>query len=775
MNVAAQDQIELLRDFADEAIASLRSLGPHLTAYRAAPAPEPINAVFRGIHSLKGNAGFFGLIAIKTFAHTVENSLDEIRTKLKPISEELERAFTCAFDLLEEMVTAAADGAVSEETTAEAQSILDEIEKHAAFEDAGVDTRNELSRILRELIGLNVAGHATPSDWLEAVADTMLDELHHKLYEQNDVECDRGADVANDHWTPARFAAMELNSTLSKTIDDLDDILQLFLAFDEGSYVPETGRDFIAKAKDKATRARAAGCESLAIALEAAAKTFETITASPIPLDSTLLGVVWDELWPELAKLSTTADSGIPAPAIVADSKIESSDGGTVSSNTPAAVVGGSPPREKESPSRLVRVKEERLDEFLNLVSRLFITGEMFKDVQGRMAESRQLKPMVEELRGIIRNFSEQAHALQKGLFSLRRVPVVNLFAKYPGMARNLGRQLGKEVDVQLIGEELEIDKVLLEDLDAPLTHILRNAVDHGIDDPESREHRGASRCGKLTLKAEVTRTHVKILITDDGRGVDPKKLKTKAREKRLLSESELDAMSDEEAVQLIFHPGFSTAERLSEVSGRGVGLDVVRNAVRKHRGEVYVSSQINVGTTFRLEVPLREAVLVIDGLMVRNEGEEFVIPFEFIREITQLRPDQLAPFHGAEVATIRGTVYDARRLSTLLNGGTNLSLTERPMSAIVVGTHYGQLCVLVDQVLGTRKVVVNGLNGVITGSPAVAGVAQLGGGHLALVLSVPEILNKLLVGAAPNEQALDTSERSSDSTDPAVSRSQLT
>ncbi|MCE9608336.1 MAG: chemotaxis protein CheA [Planctomycetia bacterium] len=755
MNVASQDQIELLQDFADEALTSLRSLAQHLAAYRAAPAPEPINAVFRGIHSLKGNAGFFGLIAIKTFAHTVENTLDEIRAKLQPISEELERAFTSAFDLLEEMVTTAVGGVVAEETSAEAQRILDEIETHAAPRDARLGTRNDLARILRGLAGLNVAGLATPSDWLEAVADTMLDDLHLELYEQVNAGAGSSAGVAAEAWTPAQFAALEASGSLTEKLDDLDDILHLFLAFDEGKYLPETGHNFVVAAKAMAVKSRAVGRESFATALETTARTFETITASPIPLDSTLLAVVWDELWPELAKLTTDRPSD--ALAVTDNAKSTNETSNIVVSHYSAATAAVAPPaqREKENSGRLVRVKEERLDEFLNLVARLFITGEMFKDVQSRMAESRQLKPMVEELRGIIRNFSEQAHALQKGLFSLRRVPVVNLFAKYPGMARNLGRQLGKEVDVQLLGEELEIDKVLLEDLDAPLTHILRNAVDHGIDDPESRENRGASRCGKLTLKAEVTRTHVRILITDDGRGIDPKKLKTKAREKRLLSDSELDAMSDEEAVQLIFHPGFSTAEKLSEVSGRGVGLDVVRNAVRKHRGEVYVSSQINVGTTFRLEVPLREAVLVIDGLMVRNEGEEFVIPFEFIREITQLRPDQLAPLHGAEVATIRGTVYDARRLSTLLNGATNRSVAERPMSAIVVGTHYGQLCVLVDQVLGTRKVVVNGLNDVVTGSPAVAGVAQLGGGHLALVLSVPEIINELTLGSSPNECGL--------------------
>jgi len=750
MTVASPDQIELLRDFADEALASLRVLPAHLAAYRAAPEPEPINAVFRGVHSLKGNAGFFGLSAIKTFAHSVENTLDEIRAKQQPISEALERAFTSAFDFLEQMVTAAAAGEANDESSPDAQAILDEIMRQAAPGEVAPDTRVELAEILRELARLNVAGMPTPTDWLEAVADTLLDELHHRLYEDVDLDAAESTAGIADAWTPARFAAADWDRSPLQVVDHLDGVLNLFLSFEAGAYSAQVGRTFVDAAHELAARGRAANRESLASALENAVRTFEAISASPIPMDAILLGVVWDELWPELAKL--TAPSPLEDVARRSEPTAEPEAKSAQSTSPTATKVAGH--REKDAPGRLVRVKEERLDQFLSLVARLFITGEMFKDVQGRMAETRQLKPMVEELRDIIRNFAEQAHALQKGLFSLRRVPVVNLFAKYPGMARSLARQLGKEVDVQLVGEELEIDKVLLEDLDAPLTHILRNAVDHGVDDPESREHRGVARCGKLSLKAEVTRTHVRILVTDDGRGIDPKKLKNKAREKRLFSEQELDAMSDEEAVQLIFHPGFSTAEKLSEVSGRGVGLDVVRNAVRKHRGEVYVTSQVNLGTTFRLEVPLREAVLVIDGLMVRHRGEEFVIPFEFIHEITQLKSDQLAPFHGAEVATIRGTVYDARRLSTLLGGASRESESNRPMSAIVVGTHYGKLCVLVDQVLGTRKVVVNGLTGVVTGSPAVAGVAQLGGGRLALVLSVPEIINALIVVSTHDEDA---------------------
>ena len=747
MNIAPQDQADLLRDFADEALASLRSLPPQLETYRHAPAQEPINAVFRGIHSLKGNAGFFGLTAIKSFAHSVENTLDEIRGKQAPISVELERSLIAAFDLLEEMVSDAIAGDLSDELSPHALKLLEAIVRQAAPSVTIPDGRGELRRTLLLLTSFSVPGLATPTEWLETVADALLDDLYAKLVGGNDLASNvkAASAVTNGKPTPSQFVEANWNCPALDLAESIQNILQLFLSFEEGTYCDAVGKAFIATSEELATKAREANRENLAAALESAARTFTLVSASPVPLDDMLLSVVWDDLWPELTKLVAVQTSS-----------------NTIPPSLPIAPVNDMPPatasvvvkQSKEAVGRLLRVKEERLDEFLNLVARLFITGEMFKDLQSRMAETQQIKPMVEELREIIRSFAEQAHVLQKGLFSLRRVPVANLFAKFPGMARNLARQLDKEVDVRLIGEDVEIDKVLIEDLDAPLTHIIRNAIDHGVDSPAARLSRGVPGCGQLTMKAELTRTHVRILISDDGRGIDAKKLRAKALEKRLYTSDELDAMSDEEAVQLIFHPGFSTAEKLSDVSGRGVGLDVVRNSVRKHRGEVYVTSQVNVGTTFRLEVPLREAVLVIDGLMIRNGGDEFVIPFEFIREITQLDPKQLSPLHGAQVATIRDTVYDARRLSALLDGAFECESMAKPLSAVVVGTQYGQLCLLVDQVVGTRKVVVNGLKDIVSGSSAIAGVAQLGGRRLALVLSVPEIMNTLIVGVAQDRSA---------------------
>ncbi len=399
--------------------------------------------------------------------------------------------------------------------------------------------------------------------------------------------------------------------------------------------------------------------------------------------------------------------------------------------------------------SRMVRIKEERLDEFLNHVSSLFITGELYKDLHARLSTAQQASPLIDEMRQINGALRAQSTALQQSVVALRRVSISGLLSKFPRMARGLAQQLGKKVDVHTSGEETEIDKTLAEDLDAPLTHMVRNVVDHAIEVPEDRQRRGLAEVGNLWLHAEQTRTHVRITIRDDGRGIDPARLRNKAVEKGLLSRTQADALSDAEAIDLIFHAGFSTAEKISDVSGRGVGMDVVRTTLREHSGDVTVQSQVNVGTTFRLDIPIRTAVLVIDGLMLSQSGQNFVVPFEHILEITEIDPADLKPVQGAQVACIRDKTYDAVTLAGVLELEASDPVPGGKLAAVLVGSKHGSLCLLVDRVFGHRQVVVNSINEILPGKEKITGVAQLGGGHLALVLSVPDIVKSLCRTAA--------------------------
>ena len=494
----------------------------------------------------------------------------------------------------------------------------------------------------------------------------------------------------------------------------------------------------------------------MAESLSVAAADFQMIFDSPMDLDENLLSVIWDQLCPGLRGIRRDAASTGHGAGKHGAGKTEKNATPNASAATTDkdSATAAEKPAEKTAANgnnaakaRFVRVREERLDEFLEHVSRLFITSELFKDVHVRMADSGQLGPLVDELRQINNALKVESAALQLGVVSLRRVSVSGLFAKFPRMARTLASKLGKKIAVRVCGEETEIDKTLAEDLDAPLTHLIRNVVDHAIETPEQRRGRGVDETGSLWLTAEESKNHVRITVRDDGRGMDPVWLRNKAVEKGAVSQAEAETISDAEALRLIFHPGFSTAEKVSDISGRGVGMDVVRTTLAEYNGEVHVDSEVGVGTTLRLEIPIRQATLVIDGLMVGEGSQEYVVPFEYIQEISDINIDDFSTAHGRPVVTVRQGTYDAITLSDVL--GLENAMLEAPMektkrAAALLSCRQGTFCLLVDRIIGHRQVVVTGLNNVVSGAEKTAGVAQLGGGRLALVLNVPEIIKSL-------------------------------
>jgi len=533
--------------------------------------------------------------------------------------------------------------------------------------------------------------------------------------------------------TPANLAEAHCVCGDRDVSDLVAAIAKAFLAFEDGQHEEQT-ESALASILALAGRAEEVGKSDLAECLSNTANELQMILDSPIDLDENLSSVIWEQLWPQLEKLK------VPTAATT-----EPKEKPPASSEEPPRRPAASS-NEQGVKSRFVRVKEERLDEFLEHVSRLFITSELYKDVHSRMAETDQLVDLVDEIRQINSELQVESTVLQQGVMALRRVSISGLFSKFPRMARTLASNLGKQVTVHLSGEDTEIDKTLAEDLDAPLTHLIRNVVDHGIETPDERRARGVSETGNLRLSARLTKNHVRISVQDDGRGIDPNRLRQKAVEKGVISRSDSDALSDQEALNLIFHPGFSTAEKVSDVSGRGVGMDVVRTTLAEHDGQVTVESQVGVGTTLRLDIPIRQATLVIDGLMVSENEERFVIPFDNLREIADISPMDFRSVHGRRAVTIRENVYDAIRLSEILDLPSASTSGRTKETAVLVHSKESTFCLLVDRVLGHRQVVVTDLKEVLPNADKMAGVAQLGGGRLALVLNVAELTKGVLL-----------------------------
>jgi two-component system chemotaxis sensor kinase CheA len=752
MMVPDADQRELLGDFVDESLQALRALPELLAEYRRCPEKtDPIHAVFRAVHSMKGCAGFLGLVALKKFAHAVENTLDQIRKKQIALTDELSGYLVEALDLLDELLQSAQQGVVETALSPRHEQLLQRIA--AARVPAVPVGDSPESALLRDVLQLveELERDASLRGWAqrgrELVARYQAARGLPASGPSVSFAAESSATGTSDD-TPAtnspspavRTAASFESSRFAAGGQDATaiilEVVKSFRAIElAANKDPNLGQAFLRTATDCAAWAEAANQHELASALHKAAADFRTIDNSPVDLDATLLRLVWEPLVGPLAMLEQQPDT--PDPGSRRPSAAPADGDGAAAAKDSTAPPGGK--------TRFVRVKEEHLDEFVGCVSRLFITCELYKELHSRMVGAEDVSSLVDELRRINVTFSEQSTALQQSVVALRRVAISTFLSKFPKMARDLANQLGKKIEVHLSGQETQVDKSLLEDLDAPLTHMIRNVVDHGIETPDERLARGAPAAGNLWLRAEQTRTHVRLTVQDDGRGIDPQRIRAKAVRQGLLSESQAAALSDSEAIQLIFEAGFSTAEKVSEVSGRGVGMDVVRTMVRNYKGEIHVSSQVGEGTTFRLDIPLRTAVVVVDGLMLRHAGQDFVVPFEHIIEITRIDPASLRYVQGQPVAIIRGQTYAALPLERVL--GLESAPAAGPPIGVLVGNRKSAVCLLVDEVRGHRQAVITGIADLVHGIDKAAGVAQLGGGKLALVLSVPDVLRSVAGG----------------------------
>ncbi|MEX2187938.1 MAG: chemotaxis protein CheA [Pirellulales bacterium] len=728
MSTATESSPELIADFVDEGLESLRPLPGLFEEFRARPDNfDPIHAVFRAVHSVKGCAGFLGLVAVKQLAHGLENTLDEVRKRTILFSEDLQRALVRGFDALDRLLQRAGGGTIDLDLSPEDATLLKDVHDSAAASRGKLEPEAKLLAELTELADeIAHSAHGESAAWCQR-----LREAAASLEGREAVE----AKEATDEEVPTVVMRRSVKSFLGvpcrlggrDVSDAVRELLGFFVRAEEGVYDEALGCIFLERAELLAGVCQKAGESSLADVVRQAAADYRILVDSPLDVDPMLVSIAWDRLEPALVQLL------VESPDSATTEAKNDSSAGTAVNRTESA------PRSK---GRIIRIREECVDEFLESVSGLFLTGELYKDVQSRMSDGGEMTSLVEELRQINNAFAVQSTALQRNVVALRQVAVSGLLSKFPQMARGLADQLGKRIDVHLSGQETEIDKSLVEDLDAPMTHMIRNVVDHALETPDQRIDAGKSEAGNLWIKIEQSKTHVHVTIVDDGRGIDPNILRAKAVEKGILSAEQAETLTDQDAIELIFHAGFSTAKQVSDISGRGVGMDVVRTKIREHNGEVQVESQVGQGTTFRLTIPQREAVVVVDGLLLRHAGGHFVLPFENVLELAELGPEELKSVQGSFVGTLRGRTYDAVSLGKLLELPRHSveTTSDGKTFAVLVGCKQGSFCVLVDTVLGHRKVVVNRINEILPAANRIAGVAQLGGGRLALVLSVQDI-----------------------------------
>ncbi len=729
MSVPSTSAASLLAEFCAEANDLLDGLAEKVSEFVESPSDsEAIHHVFRAVHTIKGNAGFFGLPVLKSFAHSLEDALDAMRQGTVEVTEELGRLLIEGIDFLTEMVDRVESSGSDITLEDDHVGLLDRLaEAVEANRDGSIEALvlESLQELAEEISG---AGIPEADSWAQRLL-RLADAVSEKTGSQD-------AGVEETTASVPQVGELE-NQSFRCGDEDVTELVQQalgpFAASERQECPREQGKAFLEATKELAEKVRQRSGPSLADKIRKAHDDFATVYNSPLDLDDLLLSVVWDQLGPALQQLTVkeSAGPGTDArPAGRANAATSASEG----------------ERKPGVKARILRVQEERIDAFLEDVSNLFITIERLKELQQRMSERLKIHDLVDELRQINTTLSAQSTALQTSVVDLRKVEVRELFSKFPRVARSLASSLGKQIEVHLEGKEVEVDKSLVEDLDGPLMHMVRNVCDHGIETPQEREARGVSPTGNLWLKCSLTKSHVVITVKDDGRGIDPQRLREKAVSSGWLTPEAAAALSDQEAIELIFHPGMSTAEQITDISGRGVGLDVVRTRLREHNGDVKVSSKLGEGTTFRLEIPIRKAVVVIDGLLVTEENSTFVVPFEFIREIVRVTPEDLTMVGNRPVVRLRGEPFAAWSLAELLDmrnaqPPTGEGSSPGEVDGVLLQHKKEAIFLAVGSIAGQRKVVVSDLSGTLPYCARISGVAQLGAGKLALVINSAEII----------------------------------
>jgi two-component system, chemotaxis family, sensor kinase CheA len=385
------------------------------------------------------------------------------------------------------------------------------------------------------------------------------------------------------------------------------------------------------------------------------------------------------------------------------------------------------PPEPSSVTARSIKVDTAKLDHLVDMVGEMVIAQSLVRHDPDLATGS---KPR------LARNLSQLARItddVQRTAMSMRMIPIGQLFQKTSRLVRDLSRKAAKQVDLELAGEDTELDRNIVEELADPLMHMVRNAVDHGLETPEERTRAGKPATARVTLKAGHQAGHIVIQVSDDGRGLNPEKLLRKAREKGLI---DADAqLSESEIFNLIFHPGFSTAEKITDVSGRGVGMDVVRKHVQKLRGRIDVQSTLGRGTTFLLKLPLTLAI--IDGLVVGVGKQRFIVPIFAVREMLKPAQDAIATVRGREeMAMVRGALLPVVRLHQRFQVQPRF---ENPWESLLIVSESGgkQFCLMVDELIGKQEVVIKSLGETMRNIPGVAGGAILGDGLVGLILDL--------------------------------------
>ncbi len=463
------------------------------------------------------------------------------------------------------------------------------------------------------------------------------------------------------------------------------------------------------------------------------------------------------------------APAAAPAPAPAAQPKAESAPAAKAAPSAPA-------PRRAEnkedgenrgggSVEQTIRVDVKRLDHLMNLIGELVLGKNRLIKINDDVEERYEGEAFLEELNQVVSIVSLVTTDLQIAVMKTRMLPIGKVFNKFPRMIRDLSRELNKKIELEITGEETELDKSIVEEIGDPLVHIIRNSCDHGIETPETRLAGGKNETGTIQLKAYHEGNHIVIQIIDDGKGLDPDMLKAKSVEKGIITEKEADGMSDKEAYGLIFRPGFSTAAQVTSVSGRGVGMDVVKTNIEKLNGMIDIDSEVGQGTSMKLKIPLTLAI--IQALLVGVQEEYYAIPLASVLETVRISKDEIYTVESRSVMRLRDEVLSLVHIGDIFEVERVFDNSEHAY-VVVLGLAESKIGLIVDSLVGQEEIVIKSLGEYLKGIEGIAGATIRGDGGVTLIVDVAALMQmaKSVKSTVGNESS-DAKGRSGAKTSP--------
>lgn len=782
---------ELLKDFFAEAEQQVETLESNVLVIENDPTNhDAIDEIFRAAHTLKGGSATVEMNELSGFTHKVEDVLDEIRSDRLEVSESVVDILLTSIDVIKAMMDARKNGDIYSEDISEIEEKLKSyIPEKGDKKKAGGSSPKAAPKAAPAPAPVQAAPVAnSPFNYPKLTEDEFNElktacEGNQKIWrvavkfdENNPMNSVGGIQV---------FAALKALGSVLKTVPDFDALYEdefyecvyYFIASDsDASTIEDTaflGDVTVCTDAQQINGADAAGSGASSapavveqqVSLPAEPAVVETPAAPAAPVAEKT-----SEKKESSAKAADKKDHGASQQSSVlrVDSKrvdyllnlvseivITKASFNQLSNTLNSEIVDFQTTQVgfKEKIHRLLESLPHYLDEMNNGKSAREIREEINESLGdlGTIYENNEtnLKTLSVKFRSSTQNLGRIAGELQEGVMKIRMVPINQIFSRFPRVVRDLSRDLNKKIDLQIEGEDTELDKSVVEDLLDPIMHCVRNSVDHGVEAPDVRVANGKPETGHVLLKASNEGNLIVIEITDDGAGINVEKIKNKAIQRGIIHPDKI--LTDQEAYQLIFEAGFSTADKISNVSGRGVGLDVVKTMIEKLNGTVTVFSEPGKGTTFSIKLPLTMAI--IQGLLVRVGREIYSIPIASVIESQRILPSEIKTIDNYEVLNLRNEVISVLRLSRLF--GIKDTKQEEYCNIVIVGSKDRKVGVMVDSLIGEEDVVIKPLKDQFTASPGIAGASILGDGSVSLIIDVSQLLELSLKQDADANQMM--------------------